>query len=42
MGRGGFRYELAREYGAHAGVDLGFSRDETAIYIQVGSAWARP
>jgi hypothetical protein len=38
----GFRYELAREYGVHAGVDLGFSRDETAIYIQVGSAWARP
>jgi len=38
----GFRYELACEYGVHAGVDLGFSRDETAIYIQVGSAWARP
>jgi hypothetical protein len=41
-GGGGFRYELAREYGVHAGVDLGFSEDETAIYIQVGSAWARP
>jgi outer membrane protein assembly factor BamA len=41
-GGAGFRYELAREYGIHAGVDLGFGPDETAIYIQVGSAWARP
>jgi len=38
----GFRYELAREYGIHAGVDVGFGPDDTAIYIQVGSAWARP
>ena len=37
----GFRYELAREYGIHAGLDVGFSEDETAIYIQVGSAWMR-
>jgi hypothetical protein len=38
----GFRYELAREYGIHAGLDLAFSPDDTAIYIQVGSAWMRP
>jgi len=37
----GFRYELAREYGIHAGLDVGFSPDETAWYIQVGSAWMR-
>ncbi len=37
----GFRYELARDYGIHAGLDVGFSEDEAAIYIQVGSAWMR-
>ena len=41
-GGGGFRYELARRYGIHAGLDVGFGPDETAIYVQVGSAWARP
>jgi len=41
-GGGGFRYELARKYGIHMGADLGFSRDTTALYIQVGSAWMRP
>lgn len=38
----GFRYELARKYGIHMGLDLAFGPDNTAIYIQVGSAWARP
>lgn len=38
----GFRYELARLFGLHAGMDVGFSSGETAIYIQVGSAWFRP
>ncbi len=38
----GFRYELARAYGIHAGVDVAFSRDTTAVYLQVGSAWMRP
>jgi hypothetical protein len=38
----GFRYELARKYGIHAGVDVAWGPDETAIYIQVGSAWMRP
>ena len=41
-GGGGFRYELARKYGIHMGVDVAHSRDTTAFYIQVGSAWMRP
>ena len=41
-GGGGFRYELAREFGLHTGIDVAFSRDTTAIYLQVGSAWMRP
>jgi hypothetical protein len=41
-GGGGFRYELARRYGLHMGVDVAASRDTTAFYIQVGSAWMRP
>ena len=38
----GFRYELARRYGVHVGVDVAFGPDNTAVYLQVGSAWARP
>lgn len=38
----GMRYEIARNYGIHMGLDLAFSADETAIYVQFGSAWARP
>ena len=38
----GFRYELARKFGMHAGLDVGFSEGTTAIYIQVGNAWFRP
>ncbi|HEX6765338.1 MAG TPA: BamA/TamA family outer membrane protein, partial [Polyangiaceae bacterium] len=41
-GGGGFRYELARRYGIHMGVDVAFSRDTAAFYIQAGSAWMRP
>jgi hypothetical protein len=41
-GGGGFRYEIARNYGIHMGVDVAFSRDTGAFYIQVGSAWMRP
>jgi hypothetical protein len=41
-GGGGFRYELARDYGIHMGLDIAFSRDTTALYIQVGGAWMRP
>jgi hypothetical protein len=38
----GFRYEIARKYGIHMGLDLAFGPDNTTIYVQVGSAWARP
>jgi hypothetical protein len=38
----GFRYEIARKYGIHMGVDVAFGPDTTAVYVQVGSAWARP
>lgn len=37
----GVRYEIARKYGLHMGLDA-WSRDGPAIYIQVGSAWMRP
>jgi hemolysin activation/secretion protein len=38
----GFRYELARKYGIHSGVDVAIGPDNSAVYLQVGSAWARP
>jgi hypothetical protein len=38
----GFRYQLARLFGMHAGLDVGVSNGETAIYFQVGNAWFRP
>jgi len=38
----GFRYELARKFGLHAGLDLAHSPGTNAIYIQVGNAWFRP
>jgi outer membrane protein assembly factor BamA len=41
-GGAGFRYEIARKYGLHIGLDVAFGPDTTAIYVQFGSAWARP
>lgn len=41
-GGGGFRYELARRYGIHMGLDVAYGPDGAAYYIQWGSAWARP
>ena len=38
----GFRYELARKFGLHAGLDLAHSPGTTAIYVQIGNAWFRP
>jgi hypothetical protein len=38
----GIRYEVAREYGLHMGLDVAFGADGAALYIQFGSAWARP
>lgn len=41
-GGGGLRYELARKYGLHMGLDVGFSHKCPALYIDFGSAWFRP
>jgi len=41
-GGAGFRYEIARKYGIHMGLDVAFGPENTAVYAQVGSAWARP
>lgn len=38
----GFRYELARKYGLHVGLDVAGGPDGPAYYIQFGSAWMRP
>lgn len=38
----GFRYELARKFGLHAGIDVARGPEDTAVYLQVGSAWVRP
>jgi Omp85 superfamily domain len=38
----GFRYELARKYGLHMGMDVAFGPNSPAFYIQFGSAWSRP
>ena len=41
-GGGGFRYLIARRYGLHMGIDAAWSKEDSAVYIQFGSAWARP
>jgi hypothetical protein len=38
----GFRYELARKFGLHAGIDFAHSPGTNAIYFVVGNAWFRP
>lgn len=38
----GFRYEIARKYDLHVGIDAAFGPDGTAYYVQFGSAWMRP
>jgi hypothetical protein len=38
----GARVRPRRKYGIHIGLDAAFGPDNTAIYVQVGSAWARP
>lgn len=37
----GFRYEIARTYGLHMGVDAAWGPDESAVYVQFGSAWMK-
>jgi outer membrane protein assembly factor BamA len=41
-GGAGFRYELARKYGIHIGLDVAWGPDNRAVYVQIGSAWSRP
>ncbi|MBL0142881.1 MAG: hypothetical protein IPP91_12455 [Betaproteobacteria bacterium] len=38
----GFRYELARKFGMHAGIDVAHSPGTTAVYFQIGNSWFRP
>jgi hypothetical protein len=38
----GFRYEIAHKFGMHVGIDVARGPEDTAVYLQVGSAWARP
>lgn len=41
-GGAGIRYEIAKKYGLHMGLDIAFGPDDQpAIYIQFGSAWMR-
>ncbi|MDR9830414.1 BamA/TamA family outer membrane protein [Vibrio sp. FNV 38] len=35
----GFRYQIARRYGIHTGMDFAFSDDEKAFYFNVGSGF---
>lgn len=38
-GGAGFRYLIARRFGLKAGIDVGWSDGEGAVYIQMGTAW---
>ncbi len=35
----GFRYNIARQYGMHVGLDVARGPEDTVWYVQVGSAW---
>ena len=37
----GFRYLVARLFNLRAGIDVGFSEEDTAVYLTTGSAWGR-
>ena len=37
----GFRYLLARKFGAKMGMDFAASQDDYAVYIVFGSSWIR-
>jgi hypothetical protein len=41
-GGAGFRYEVARKYKLHVGLDVAFGPDDPIFYIVFGSAWFRP
>ena len=38
----GFRYEIARGYGMHMGIDIARGPESTIFYVQFGSAWFSP
>ncbi|MEJ8857279.1 BamA/TamA family outer membrane protein [Variovorax robiniae] len=38
----GFRYEIARKYGMHMGLDVAYGPQGPVYYVQFGSAWNRP
>ncbi|MEJ8850857.1 BamA/TamA family outer membrane protein [Variovorax rhizosphaerae] len=38
----GFRYEIARKYGMHMGLDVAYGPAGPVYYVQFGSAWNRP
>ena len=44
MTTGGFgiRYEVARKYGLHMGIDVAYGPTGPVYYVQFGSAWMRP
>ena len=35
----GFRYQIARRYGFHVGIDVARGPEDTVWYIQAGTAW---
>ena len=35
----GFRYFMARRFGAHAGIDIAKGPEDTALYLTFGQAW---
>jgi len=41
-GGGGFRYEIARRYGLHMGLDAAFGPIEPTLYFIFGNPWLRP
>jgi hypothetical protein len=38
---GGFRYLMARKLHMHVGIDVARGPEDTAVYLQMGHAWAR-
>lgn len=38
----GFRYLIARSYGLHMGLDVGWGPDDPILYVVFGNAWVRP
>jgi hypothetical protein len=37
----GFRYQLARKYGMHAGIDFAWSNEDFGFYLVLGTAWRK-